>query len=123
MADRKLFEVRAALPEDVGVTDMATYIRDWVRRGRGSLTPDDPLFHLNPESVTVRPAGQRKPDEARMRKVRGCRGCPFAWSSMGRPWKVCSIDPDERSIHLDRKAPPSWCRLRTGPFSVSLVTT
>ncbi len=47
------FLVTVSIPDGVSHRDMADYIRDAVKTWREQLHPDEPLFNLNPKSVTV----------------------------------------------------------------------
>lgn len=58
--------VTLELPADVGIEEGAAYIRDEVRAGCGGRSPDDPLFHLNRDSVKVKRCGKRSTRRKRL---------------------------------------------------------
>ena len=109
------------LPDGCGAREMEDYVRDAVRCMKGALDPEEPLFDLDRDSVTVKPKPKAKPAGKRVTVKRGCPGCSFR-STEHKPWPVCTLDPELQGTRSGPR-PPAWCKLRTGPVMVSLVTT
>lgn len=58
--DRRAFLVAVDLPDGVTVSEMADYILDAVGFMKGCQHPDDPIFSLEPDSVTVQIIAPKK---------------------------------------------------------------
>ena len=52
--DRHAFVVHVDIPPGVTVERMRQYIEDEIKANIGRLPPEDPLFHMDRESVVVR---------------------------------------------------------------------
>lgn len=48
-----VLRVTVSAPGKVTMPDLCTYVRDAVKSYRGGMNPNDPMFNLDSESVTV----------------------------------------------------------------------
>lgn len=48
-----VFNVTVTLPPGMNLKDMQDYVRDAVKSYKGGMDPQDPTFHLDPDTVRV----------------------------------------------------------------------
>lgn len=61
MKNTQQFIVRVDMPADVSSEEMRDYIRAAVKSWKGGAHPDDAIYYLDQNSVTVRPVPKPKP--------------------------------------------------------------
>jgi hypothetical protein len=54
------FRVMLDVPSGVSLKEMCEYISDAVKTYKGGLSPDNPIWHLAPESVIVKVVLKRR---------------------------------------------------------------